>query len=147
MLTFADYTESTDHPGYFVRELRAAGDQSLAMLEVRRGSDGYNLGAFPESTLKDDIAAFIDTQILEGPTSLKAQLDAFNAAPAPNGTDATDTSVAAAAIPDRDNEAASVEDGQPPMPTFDDVPAADPTADPTPAPVAAEQLLRRDRNR
>ena len=103
MLTFDEYTENTDHPGFFQREIRPAAEQVVAMLEVRRGADGYNLGATPDDRTAAFIQEFIDTSIPEGSISLKAQLDAFNAMPAPDGTPATDSDVARSAVPDADN--------------------------------------------
>lgn len=103
MITFADYTESTEFPGMFTRVLKAAAGQDVAILEVRRGSDGFNFGAIYEDHLTSDMAVILADLPPQGPISLKEQVDSFAAVVAPDGTPATDTDVAALAVAISDN--------------------------------------------
>ena len=107
MLTFAEYTESTEFPGIFTRVLKAAAGQNVAILEVRRGSDGFNFGAIYEDHLTVDMGIVLADPPPQGPMSLKEQTDSFAAIIAPDGTDATDPSVASDANASSDNTAAT----------------------------------------
>lgn len=103
MMTFADYTESTEFPGMFIRVLKVAVGQDAAILEVRRGSDGFNFGAIYQNLLTSDMKVFLADPPPQGPISLKEQVDSFAAVVAPDGTPATDPDVAALAVASSDN--------------------------------------------
>ena len=108
MMTFADYTESTEFPGMFTRVLKAAAGQDVAVLEVRRGSDGFNFGAIFEDHFTANMTLILADLPPQGPMSLKEQVDSFAAVVAPDGTPATDPDVAALAVASSDNTEATV---------------------------------------
>ena len=137
MMTFADYTESTEFPGIFTRVLKEGdGLNVVAILEVRRGSDGFNFGAIYADHLASDMAIILADPPPQGPFSLKEQVDSFAATVAPDGTDATDVDEANKAV-------ATVDNSQSTQVYNADTPAS--TGDAALADPAPEEATRRER--